>query len=157
MRWRALASNFLCTHRIGKVWVFTARRSVPPTVPGPVMRVRRCSVALRLLRRLPVEKCAFDIHAQFRHLFETLGRNEISAMPVGFVLLNPLHLLCSFYEDTADGKRIYWSKAVLFFVLGFHLSPLIDDGKRKQFPLCVCDSHRAKSSRCRIMCSHPDR
>jgi hypothetical protein len=115
---------------------------VPPAVSGSVMRVRRCAVALRLFRRLPVEKGALDIHAQFGHLFESLGCNEISAMPIGFVLFNPLQLLSGFDEDTADGKRIYWSKTVLFFVPGFHLSPLTDDGMKDRVALSPLRTRR---------------
>ncbi len=110
---------------------------MPARIPRPVLGVRRCTTmmfggrlpALVLLRRLPVQQSALDIHSQLGHFFEALGSDEVLPVTLSLVFFNPLQILRGFYKDIADSKGIDRSQTVLVFALRFHFAPLIDDGK----------------------------
>lgn len=126
--------------------------SVPVAASGPVMTARGQAalrvgrrlmalglnwalLALRLSRRLPVEQHAFNIHAQFGHLFKSLRRDEILTVTLRLVFFNPLQLLGSFNKNTADRERIDRSETVLLFTFGSHSAPRIEN--RKMLPFRV--------------------
>ncbi len=81
-----------------------------------------------LLRRLPVKQDPLHVHAEFAHLLESFGSDEVLPLTVGLVFHNPLQLLDGFDEDTSNRKRIHRSETVLLLGLGCHRSPL-EDGK----------------------------
>jgi hypothetical protein len=82
-----------------------------------------------LRRRLPVKQGPLDVHAEFAHLLESLGGDKVLPLTIGFVLLDPLQLLCRFDKNAPDGKRIDWPQTVVVFALGFHFAPLVVGGK----------------------------
>ena len=90
---------------------------------------RRMSAAVMLRRRLPVKQGPLDVHAEFAHLLESLRSDKVLPLTIGFVFLDPLQLLCRFDKNAPDGKRIDWPQTFVVFALGFHLSPLVVDGK----------------------------
>lgn len=85
---------------------------------------------LRLGRRLPVKKRLLEIHAQLGHLIESLGSDKELPMAVRLLFLDPLHFHGGFDKDIADSKRVDWSETILVFNFGFHLTPLMNSGKK---------------------------
>lgn len=105
---------------------------MPPALSSPMMRVCGCVVLpflLPFLWRLSVEKSPFDIHAQLAHFFEAFGSDEVLAVTVRFIFFDPFELLGGLDKHIPHGEWVDRPQTVLFFILGFHLAPLIDSGK----------------------------